>query len=375
MLITIFSTEEIPCVRYDKNSLVEEGDVSRRANDIANEMDAIMRDEARRLQIDSRDEMNERLTAAFEKHIHSDDDKFDGSLLATRVLNRMMGNLDEYPSLSFSITYLHELQTKKKKGSVKVVYVVSPYTKDEDGNEFVSPTLISGGTVCISLPHRKNTIPNPLFCPQAAAYMKGQWLDRLALWCNAIVQTINDALDANVYRCNQSTEGSISAMKNRVSTVREDHSSIADLIYQRYELNESMGKLLSNQIDGGYAKVMRRRDRSTATDKQRTNEDVHESEKESQMLWKPNSGTLRAHLDHYSEVMMRGLELGRDAGAFNYNKDKMATMHAVLKDFATETGRNFMGVAVFRIWLNHRRLLRLRPEWCEVIDSFYNRYS
>lgn len=93
------------------------------------------------------------------------------------------------------------------------------------------------------------------------------------------------------------------------------------------------------------------------------------------MLWKQNSGTLRAHLDHYREVMFRGLELGREAGAFNYNKDKMATMHYVVNQHAIATGRHFMSGPVFRIWLNHRRLLRLRQEWCEVIDCFYNKYS
>jgi hypothetical protein len=126
----------------------------------------------------------------------------------------------------------------------------------------VGAQIIGGVTVNIKLPHKGNRVENPLFCLGAARYLMMYWLDRIGLWSNAIIMLTNSALNANVYPCNTSLEGSICQEKNGYCNVKTDMKDVANLIDRRYNDVVEVGKLLSNQIDNSNFVVNRRKERS-----------------------------------------------------------------------------------------------------------------
>ena len=372
--ICILSTENIPCGRFKTNSVPEQSHRSHRLSQIANRMDEIIREEARKIQIDTEDEVQRRLQEAFSKHFGTTDEPFDTKVIAEQVIDRMMGRLKGENAMNFSVCCLKEVDKKKKKGQVVVTFVTSPYTKGEDGEEFVCAKVLNGGLVEISLPHVSNSIRNPLFCPIAAAYVRDYWLNRVGLWCETIIDTINLAIDARAFSCNNSCEGFISGQKNTVSTVDDDSSSIADWAYRQYHTSEGMAMLLSNQMGEANDRISSKRNRvdisSDGSDEMSGDNALY-----SNMEWKRNSGTTRHHLKHYRDLMMQGLQGGRDKGAFNFSTTSKSSMWSVLNQHAHNQGLNFMSITTFREWMDGKRKSLLEKDWSDVIDDFYTTYG
>mmetsp|Transcript_13944 Transcript_13944/g.22821 ORF Transcript_13944/g.22821 Transcript_13944/m.22821 type:complete len:284 (+) Transcript_13944:3-854(+) len=282
----------------------------------------------------------------------------------------MLGREDDVKPMSFSVTYLSEVNGKK--GTLKVVHILSPYAQDQDGEEFVSPKMLGGTTVDICLPHRYDSVLNPLFSPTAATYIRNTWLNRIGLWSEGVIELSNMAVDANVYSNNQCSEGFINGLKNYVTTVNDDVKSIADLIHRRYHDSVGMGRLISNQIDQSDHVIQRRRYRNNSVTRNVNTIDAYE---ESNMEWKRNPGTTRSMLAHYRQVMMRGFEGGREKGAFQFDINRHRSMWLILNDHATNLDGNFMSITTFSEWLCNKRSIPLKQEWSDVIEQFYNTYG
>jgi hypothetical protein len=61
-------------------------------------------------------------------------------------------------------------------------------------------------------------------------------------------------------------------------------------------------------------------------------------------------------------------ELGRDKGNFEYNRDNVRTMFDVVLDQTLCPSSPCM-------WMNNKRLVHLKKDWSDIINSFYNENS
>lgn len=367
VVISVFSSETIPCGQVHRNSDTNEHHPRWVSQSITTNMDEIIKDEAAKLRIGTEVEETELLESIF-----SDEDisSFDGKMYTQRVVDRMMGKGEE-KSMMFAVTYLTAVTAKK--GTINCLYVLSPYKRNEENEEIVAPKFISGVTVDVSLPHKSNVVRNPLYCPEAAEYVMDFWMNRIGLACQASVSLADIALDANVFASNQSLEGHIRWEKHGVSSVTNDMSSVANLIHRRYDDMVGVGRLLSNQIDKATGGIL-----SPKASKCDTNNGdivgVNPDAEESEMQWKRTAGQARIHLQHYRNKMLSALELGKDNGNFEYEKNNIASMWRVLEAYATNKGMSFMGVQTFRTWVSMTRSKVLKREWSDVIDNFYEEY-
>ena len=369
VLVTIFSTEYLPCSCFSTFSCTQEHHSGSMVDSIAVTMDEMIREQVKEIQIDSDEEFDRQMTSVF----HSEDREFNGHLFAQPVLDRMMGTVEGTSPMQFCETYLNKIEKKKgkcAKGIVKVCYVHSPYSIDENGSECVHAQLVGGVTVKVPLPHTSKTVKNPLFSPTAAKYTLKQWITRCGLWAQPSINLTNLALDANVFPCNSSAEGSICHEKNGYSTFQTDIRDVASLIHRRYDESVKVGKLLCNQIDQAPNVIDRRRRKK----KKKNNEEGDNKCKgdESEMLWKKSPGTVRALLMQQKEQMNCALERGRRRGQFEYDDKVPTSKWRILEAHAKRIGDNtFMSVVVFRQWLKDERENPLRKEWADIIDNFY----
>ena len=365
VVLTVLGTEYIPCGQFDLQSITEDCHLSSQSKDIARRMDLIMKEAVADIQIQTEEDLDALLSEAYLRH-RNPKMPYECSSVVEKVMDRMKGRIDGVQPMPFSITYLSE--KKGDRAKLTVVHVVSPYAVDEEGEEFVSPKLVGGFTVDISLPHVTNRIPNPFFSLTAANYVREQWLNRVGLWNEGIIAVANMAMDAKSFSNNQCSEGFIRGVKD-TTTFPEDVRSIADLIDRRYEDSIGMGMLVSNQIDEICGRVEGRRNRAKTTGRK---SDVQNDEGNANMEWRRTPGTTVAHLKLYKEILLRAMEMGSEKGNFQYDRNRLRSIWDVVNEHAISSGTTFMSISVMKEWFTLTRKTQLRKEWADIIDDFYN---
>ena len=371
VIVTILSTEYLSCGQFTNKSDTQKHHSRWISSHIAKEMDKIITEQVEEIQIDNDSDRDDMLRHLFHNNPDHEDRPFSGKIYCQPIVDRMMGKLEGKQSMLFSVQYLSDV-TSRKKGRVNIVYIYSPYTSDENGEESVSPQFIGGVTVEVNLPCKSNIIRNPLFSPVAVRYLMDYWLNRIGLWSNSVIDVANTAMDANIYSCNQSIEGTICQEKNGVSTVSEDMKDIANLISRRAEDVVKLGRLLSNQIDTAQDTIERRKTRQSIRQVILDDDGVN---MESEMVWKRTPGTTRAQLRYNKERMMLALHRGMSNGKFQYTESVVTSMWRILCAHALTIDLQFMGIAVFKEWTSDKRTNPLKKVWTDVIDHFHRTHS
>jgi hypothetical protein len=375
VIVTIFNTKTIKTGTYGKRSCTQNHHDEWQSNSIANTMATMIRDQSETLQIDSEEEYTTQLSAVSIDKKPKAKTPFSGSSLARRVIDVMLGQggKNELP-MPFAVTYLKQVHGNT--GTVGITYVYSPFGDDEDllrnklDNQTATPKRTGGVTVNVSLPHKSREIPNPLYCPDAVDYMLEYWLGRPGLWSESSLELVKEALNANIYSCNNSLEGKINNMKNHVSSFNEDIRDIASLIHRRQKDVNGFAYLASKEIDRASSRITGRKKRQAAVKKD--DEMQVEEERETEMLWKR---PVRCKNEMEKERMMRALERGAADGHFQYKDgNKMDMWRLLERHSSSRTDFSFMGYDSFRVWMNGERMKELEPDWLKVLNSFHATY-
>eukprot|EP00985_Skeletonema_marinoi_P022942 scaffold14918_cov133-Skeletonema_marinoi.AAC.2 len=296
------------------------------------------------------------------------ENKFSAHHVSQRVIDVMLGNGRRLKPLPVAVTYLRAKTNGGKEGTIAIVYIHSPYGKDEGGKEIIMPQLLWGVSVKVNLPYRAGIVPNPLYSPVAAKYLLTNWLSRIGLWSQSTIDMLNFVRDCRTFPDNNSMEGFIKHQKYGNSTLSEDLNDFPSYISKQWYNSVGDGKLFAEQCDSAPHVVERRRKKVTSVKTKKEDDDCGE------MMWKKTPGSIRGKLKDQKDKMLRALDAGMSLGDFEYTEKNSTVMCRILQQHASTLDMNFMGVDTFRVWFKGERRNELKNHWVNIIDNFHDKY-
>ena len=363
IFVALFETEYLQCSQFDlksKTSLHHDSELSEKE---AARMDAIAREEVKKLLIRTDEEMEFCIKNELDGATEGKRIAFNGHLHARPVIDRLKEDIN------FGVAYLESADSVAKTGKVKICLLYYCYSRDEDGTEYISPRRTGGFFVDVTLPHTSGKLRNPLYSPTAARYVMTEWLSSSALWSEHIINVAEKALDARIFTSNQSLEGTFRSEKHEVSTVKQDFSDIPSTIHRRYNDYIEDGRLFAVQVKKSEALLESRRRRKCATKSQ------PDDGEDSEMVWKKGAPhSIRGNLEKWNDMMHNALRVAREKGDIEYNSNSRVSMYKVLSKYADQTDGSFMSETTFNKWQAGKRAIPLDSDWTKVIKDFSNNH-
>ncbi len=380
VVVTILRTEYLPCDKFSIRSHTRQGHTLRQTRDIAENMDRVIKDCARSIHIIDEEDRDDRLRGVFADE--RDDINFSGMDYCQEIIRQMMGTEDHHTEpMPFCCVYLNKVNKWKRTGTVKVVFVISPYRVGDDGIEKVYPYHLGGFEATISLPNNDQRIRNPMFCEEAADYICNQWLNRIGLWSESVLEMVNTAVDRDIFSHNNSVEGTFRAEKHDISEMDEAITSLPAYINMRWKQSVGAGRLVSNEIQRAIDRITNKRRRRINANDASTGNNVKDTsvatgrQVESEMMWKSTAGQVRQELIEKSNKVIQTIQKGNDIGKWKVDTNNKKAMWRIVYDFAAENATSFMKYGNFLNWMKLELKKPLKREWRDVIDSFIKQFD
>lgn len=364
VIVTILKTEYLPCDNFTVHSKTHHGHTLKQTRQIADEMHDVITNSAGSLLITDEDERDNRLRTVFPEGWRGDDITFSGDEYCQAILNNM-------EDMRFSVVYLNKVNKHKREGVVKFAFVISPYQMNEDGVEKIHQHLLGGIHVDISLPHKDRRIRNPLHCPEAATYIMNQWLRRVGLWSESVMDLVNTAVDKNIFSHNQSLEGTFNSQKNYTSQMFESSANLPSFIHMRWNQSIGDGRLAQTEIQQANSRIENKQRRRLGKSSPPTPVGNRVKEMNSEMKWRSTSGSVRGKLREYSHKVLHTIEVGNHSGIWKVDTNNRKAMWRHLVSFSEQKVlSSFMSYDQFLRWMKGELATPLREEWIVIIDRF-----
>ena len=355
--------------------------------EIARAMDKMVKEVASEISFKSDSEMEEMIqTALAMVGKKGDRQRFKGMAVAKKALALMT-------NMKFTHTYLYEVDKEKKKGTIRVAYVYSPYKEVTlDKRWQVSPSMTGGIEFTVDLPFHGTTIPNKLYSIKGFRYWK-KWVDKVALWGAPINSVAEKALDRRIFSTSMSCEGQINGEKTFTSHFKETFACVESFIDRRWTDSIERERMLVKQLKE-LNPVLDQRKKKNHNKKKRkseeTSEEVSQGRKKKEksstlnenvsasdndndnMVWKRASTSVVGKLRELERKMKEGLAHMKSAHPDveeyqKYNESNSTSMLMAMKRYESELKKesedngtvyeyqNFMSRSTFLDWMGGRR--------------------
>lgn len=210
-------------------------------SDIAQNMDILLKEIAAEITITSDAEMEENIESVLKMVSGKGEQTFQGMNVAKKALQVM-----KEKNMRFTSAYLCKVDKEENKGTIKVVYVYSPYKDDLDGGWVISPRMTGGIKVKVHLPFNSVTLQNKLRSQRCFGYWV-KWIDRIALWSPPVCNIAAIALDREIYETNSPSEGQINSDKTHTSDHKETYSSVPAFIKGKWKDCKESERMFAHQ--------------------------------------------------------------------------------------------------------------------------------
>ena len=116
--------------------------------------------------------------------------------------------------------------------------------------------------VTVDLNDFDGTIPNPMYCPSAVAYLVKYWLNIPAFWSMAIVNLLRIGCNMSIFASNQHAEAVIKHEKEKVRSDANDYrSEPAKWIIRAWDEDRKQGKRFVKEYENATHTISSRQEK------------------------------------------------------------------------------------------------------------------
>ena len=174
--------------------------------------------EASSLLIKSKNELQTRVDNEMKSNFKYNEQQFAGHGLSKDIIERLQ------TSMIFHHAYLYSKNEEDCTGVVHV-HIVYDLEVNDDGNDDSTPVSAGYFEIIVNLNKFDGTIPNPMFCPTAVAYLVKHWLNQPAFWSMGIINLLRLGCNMSIFASNQHAEAVIKHEKQKVRDDPNDYRS------------------------------------------------------------------------------------------------------------------------------------------------------
>jgi len=228
IVMHIFKAETILLPELNRKTAVQTKPHADDTMTIACSMDSWIDSSARNITIKNDDETSRRIEHS-RRQIGVLNPKFECMKIAGNVIGGMKNE-------QFCHVRLVKMSKDKKKATIRVKFVYSPYKDDGQGGWFVSPAMTSGIEINVDIVDGEGPkcAANPLMSKRLFGYWQ-KWMQKVALWgIPILVEIAEPALDRIIYETNATVEGQNNSEKTFTSDFDETMASVPSFISHRW---------------------------------------------------------------------------------------------------------------------------------------------